>query len=158
MPSHIGPLAVILIATVTACTAGPTDPPPTWPVSPEPLAAADPRATQLISQDFRPARWALDPAFQRPGVAAETLYVLVWDQECSGGTSTTGRMSAPVIAYGDTTVTITIGVRPIEAAPGTALACPLPPGTPASLELAEPVGDRSLLDGGRTPPAPPSAP
>jgi hypothetical protein len=53
-------------------------------------------------------------------------------------------------------VTITIGVRPLEVAPGTLLNCGGPPGTPASVRLSEPLGDRTLLDGGRVPPAPPS--
>lgn len=156
MRRRAGPLGVLLVAIMTACAEGATQPPPTWPVSPEPLPTADPAATQLDS-DVRP-RWALDPAFPRPGPTAEILHVLVWDPQCSGGASTTGRMSAPVIAYDDRTVTMTIGVRPLEAPPGTAFGCPLPPGTPARLELAQPLGARSLLDGGTTPPAPPIAP
>jgi hypothetical protein len=52
------------------------------------------------------------------------------------------------------TVTVTIGVRPL----GGIQTCPLPPGTPAIVTLPEPLGNRALLDGGRVPPAPPSAP
>ncbi|HEY5434537.1 MAG TPA: hypothetical protein VIK13_04840 [Candidatus Limnocylindrales bacterium] len=61
-------------------------------------------------------------------------------------------MSAPVIAYTATAVTITIGVCPL----GGPQACPGPPGTPAIMRLAAPLGARTLLDGGRVPAAPPS--
>lgn len=72
----------------------------------------------------------------------------------SSGSPTTGRMSAPVVVMAAESVTITIGVRPL----GGVNTCPLPPGTPAILTLPEPLGKRTLLDGGRVPPAPPSPP
>jgi hypothetical protein len=156
--SHLrAPLLVAFVAllSVTACAGAPGStpalrpgPPAVWPVSPEPL----PSATSVLSAEFGPATWALDPAFPAPGPASTELDVLVWEQQCSSGSPTTGRMSAPVIAYGATTVTITIGVRPFEGAQ----ACPGPPGTPALVRLSEPLGTRSLLDGGRVPPAPPT--
>jgi hypothetical protein len=106
----------------------------------------------VLSADFGPATWALDPAFAKPGPASTELHMLVWETACSGGAPTTGRMSAPDIAYTPETVTITIGVRPL----GGMQTCPLGPGTPAMVRLAEPLGTRTLLDGGRVPAAPPS--
>ena len=47
-----------------------------------------------------------------------------------------------------TAVTITIGVRP----PTGLQTCPGIPGTPDLVRLAEPLGKRTLLDGGRVPP------
>ena len=106
----------------------------------------------VLSADYGPATWALDPAFPSPGPASTELHVLVWETTCSGGAPTTGRMSAPDIEYTPETVTITIGVRPL----GGIQTCPLGPGTPATVRLAEPLGLRTLLDGGRVPAAPAS--
>jgi hypothetical protein len=108
----------------------------------------------VLSADYGPASWALNPAFPAPGPGSTALEILVWEQACSSGAPVSGRMSAPVIDYGGSTVTITIGVRPLEGAQ----TCPLGPGTPASLLLAGPLGARTLLDGGTVPPRPPSPP
>ena len=86
------------------------------------------------------------------------LHILVWEQACSNGSPATGRISTPVVQYAATTVTITLGVRPLEVAPGTLLTCPGPPGTPATMNLAEPLGQRTLIDGGLLPPDPTSPP
>ncbi len=110
----------------------------------------------VLSPEFGPATWALDPQYPAPTETTTELHILVWEQACSSGSPTTGRMSAPVVEYASGSVTITIGVRPLQVQPGTLLACPLPPGTPTSLRLGEPLGARTLLDGGRVPPAPPS--
>jgi hypothetical protein len=101
-----------------------------------------------------PASWALNPAFPAPSADTTTLEILVWESDCSSGSLVTGRMSAPVIEYSASTVTITLGVRRLQGAQ----TCPLGPGTPGSLRLAEPLETRTLLDGGTVPQAPPSAP
>lgn len=106
----------------------------------------------VLAADFGPATWALDPAFGTPGPTATELHVLVWELACSGGTPATGRMSEPAIDYGTATVTITIGVRALSGAQ----TCPGIPGTPNLVRLSEPLGKRTLLDGGHVPPAPPS--
>ena len=108
----------------------------------------------VLSSEFGPATWALDPAFPSPTGATTQLHVLVWERACSSGSPTTGRMSAPVVAVSAESVTITIGVRPL----GGNQTCPMPPGTPTVLALPEPLGHRVLLDGGRVPPASPSPP
>ena len=107
----------------------------------------------VLSPEYGPASWALDPAFPSPAGDTTELHILVWDEACSSGSPASGRMSAPVIQYSSATVTITIGVRPLQPGPNT---CPMPPGTPASLRLSEPLGTRTLLDGGHVPAAPPS--
>ena len=120
-----------------------------WPTVAEVL----PPAASEIPAGFGPATWALDPAFPLPGPTASKLHVLVWERACSSGRPTSGRMSAPVIDDSATSVSITIGVRPMT---DNALhACPIPRGTPALIHLGEPLGDRTLLDG-RTgaPPSP----
>jgi hypothetical protein len=110
----------------------------------------------VLSAEFGPATWALDPSFAPPVAAATQLHILVWERTCSSGSPATGRISAPVVQYAATSVTITLGVRPLEASPGTGYTCQMPPGTPATMTLREPLGSRTLLDGGLVPPAPPS--
>jgi len=145
---------VLAVVGLGGCAASPatTNPLPTWPVSPEQL----PNPTSVLSPEFGPATWALDSAFPTPVADTSELRILVWERACSGGSPATGRISAPVVEYTSAAVTITIGVRPLQVDPGMLLTCPMPPGTPAILQLSEPLGRRTLLDGGRVPPAPPS--
>jgi hypothetical protein len=121
---------------------------------PSTMGDCDPHV--VLSSEFGPASWAINPAFPAPDADTVVLNILVWERACSGGSPATGRMSAPVVQYTPTTVTITIGVRPLEVAPGTLLNCGGPPGTPASVRLPEPPGHRTLLDGGHIPPVPPT--
>lgn len=108
----------------------------------------------VLSAEFGPATWALDPAFPSPTGKTTSLHILVYERACSSGTPTTGRMSVPVIRYDSTTVTITIGVRRLAGDNS----CQGIPGTPLLVRLTEPLGKRSLLDGGHAPPALPSPP
>ena len=110
------------------------------------------RLSVAIAPGYGPASWALDPAYPVPGPSATELHVLVWEQACSGGSPATGRIGPPVIDYGATTVTVTLGVRPL----GGVQTCPGPRGTPATIRLSEPLGSRMLLDGGQVPAATPS--
>jgi hypothetical protein len=105
-----------------------------------------------------PATWALDPAFPTPAADTTELHILVWERACSGGSLATGRISNPLVESTSADVTITVGVRPLPLASGQIMACPGPPGTPLVLRLSEPLGQRTLLDGGLVPPAPPSDP
>ena len=114
--------------------------------------AASPIASP--SPGFEPARWALDPAFPSPTAASTELHILVWERACASGSAATGRMSTPLIEYAAETVTITVGVRGL---PGVQ-ACPSNQATPLAVQLTEPLGDRTLLDGGRDPIGPPSPP
>jgi hypothetical protein len=154
----IAPIVAIalMLAGLAGCSAAPgaSSPVATWPVAtwPVPPELLPPGTSGALSAEFGPATWALDPAFDSPRPDATELHILVWELACSGGSPATGRMSAPVIAYAAATVTITIGVRPLDG-PQT---CPGPPGTLAIVQLAEPLGTRTLLDGGRVPAAPPS--
>jgi hypothetical protein len=108
----------------------------------------------VLLDGYGPASWALNPAFPAPTADTTTLEILVWEESCSSGSPVSGRMSAPVIEYGASSVTITLGVRPLQGMQ----TCPLGPGTPASLRLSESLGARTLLDGGTFPPAAPSPP
>lgn len=107
-----------------------------------------------LTLEYLPAQWALDPAYPAPDASATELHLLVWELACSGASPTTGRMSAPVVEYAEATVTITIGVRPLEGAQ----TCPLGQGTPAIVTLPQPLGTRTFLDGYRYPAVEPVAP
>ena len=143
---------VALSVLVSACDfgSGASTSLPTWPVQAEVL----PSATDRVSSEFGPATWALDPSFPAPGPAATSLHILVWEQACSSGRPATGRISPPAITTSATTVTVTLGVVPLDGAES----CQGPPGTPAVVSLPEPLGTRTLLDGGHQPAAPPAPP
>jgi hypothetical protein len=131
---------------------GPTatyPPVPTFPVPAELLSSP----IAALPSGFGAASWAVDGAFPPPEASTTELHLLVWERACSGGAPASGRISAPVVAFGPTTVTITVGVRPLDVPAGYAVTCPGPPGTPAILRLSEPLRSRDLLDGGCTPPA-----
>jgi hypothetical protein len=128
------------------------EPLPTWPVPPEVLAPV----ADAMPAGFGPATWGLDPAYPAPTPGSTELHLLVWERACSSGSPATGRMSAPVVMADRSRVIISIGVRQRRAGADTLETCPLPPGTPAIMRLAEPLGSRVLLDGGVDPPAAPS--
>lgn len=143
-------VSVLVAVTVLSGCGTTTDrPAATWPVSAEQLP---PAISSPMPSGFGPATWALDAAFAQPGPDATVLHVLVWEGACSGGSPATGRMSPPVVVATASTVTISIGVRDLTGMQ----TCPEPPGTPAVLTLPGPLGSRTLLDGGLTPPGPPT--
>src|SRR5262245_20858338 len=142
-------VALVVAAAVAGCSAASPATRPPWPVAPEVLPSA---TTGAPSSEYGKATRAIDSAYDKPGPATTALHILVWEIGCSGGSPTTGRMSAPFVAMDSSSVTITIGVRPLSGAQ----TCPGPRGTPALVNLPEPIGARTLLDGGTDPPAPPS--
>lgn len=100
--------------------------------------------------DAQVAAW--EPA---PGAdlspTSQRIDVLLMEFSCSGGTDAVGRVATPDIQYTADAVVVTLRVIP---RPGPQ-PCPGNPPTPFTLELAEPLGDRELLDGGVDPPGPP---
>jgi hypothetical protein len=142
-------LAVMAIFAFSGCAIAAIPSRPAWPVAPEVLPSA---TSGELSSEFGKGTWAIDPAFGSPGPTTSVLHVLVWEVGCSSDSPTTGRMSAPIVKVDSSTITITIGVRPKSGVQ----TCPGPQGTPAVVNLPEPLGERTLLDGGSNPPAPPS--
>src|SRR5258705_13468050 len=98
----------------------------------------------VLSAESGPATGAPVPSFPAPAATTTQLHILVWEQACSGGSPATGRISAPVVEYAATSVTITLGVRPLQLAPGTAVTFPGPPRPPPTMTPAEPPGPRTL--------------
>jgi hypothetical protein len=103
---------------------------------------------------FGPAFWALDPTFADPAPETTELHILVWERACNSGTLVVGRMSAPAITYGPTTVMVTMQVRGL----GGAQSCPLGPGTPLLVHLRLRTAPSSTADESRLAIAPSSTP
>jgi hypothetical protein len=106
-----------------------------------------------VLEESGAAHWVLNPAYRPPGHDATELHVLITERACASGQPAFGRLSPPVVAYTSDALTLTVGVRPV----GGGATCPSIPPTPATIILPEPLGARVLLDGGREPPAPPTA-
>jgi hypothetical protein len=96
----------------------------------------------------------LDPDAAAPGPDATTLHGLIVERACANGKPPTGRVRPPIVVYGETTVTITVTVSEI---PGGA-DCPGNPSVPITIELSQPLGGRTILDGSVFPPRDTSGP
>jgi hypothetical protein len=101
-----------------------------------------------------PAEWAFDLAQARPGPATQVFDALVMEMSCNSGEPADGRIVGPQIVSSAETVLVIFATRP---RPG-AQACPSNPPTRVRVDLGEPLGDRTLLDGGRLPPGDPAKP
>jgi hypothetical protein len=99
---------------------------------------------QAWAPDVGPATWRVDPA--SPVSASSTSFTAqVLEQSCASGRSPEGRIVEPRIQYGATQVIITFFVRP---APGNFQTCQGNPPGPFEVDLAQPLGGRTLMDGG----------
>lgn len=105
-----------------------------------------------LPEGIGPATWWLDPAAGPPGQEATELSAIIQEQSCASGQSPEGRVLAPAIVYGADAITITIAVRVIGGD------CQMTPEFPLTIQLAEPLGDRALLDGSVFPPRDASEP
>jgi len=93
------------------------------------------------------AAWRLASA---AGPDSTELDLWVNEQTCNSGKNAEGRIDDPVVVYGPDTVTIQVTTRPR----GGGQNCQSNPDTPYRLKLQEPLGNRTLLDGGYSPPIP----
>lgn len=96
----------------------------------------------------------LDPDAPAPGPDTTTLHGLIRERACANGKPPTGRVRPPVVVYDERTITITVTVSEI---PGGA-DCPGNPSVPITIELSQPLGDRTILDGSVFPPRETSGP
>ncbi|WP_454858982.1 hypothetical protein [Promicromonospora soli] len=85
---------------------------------------------------------ALDPD-NPPDPASSQVHVLVTETACAGGEPAYGRVTLERLAQLEDRVELVIGV---EAPPGDAQTCQGNPPTPFTVELEEPLGDRTLFD------------
>ena len=100
--------------------------------------------------DVGAATWTLPDGFA-VGAETTTFLALVTERDCASGMSSEGRILGPEVEYGERSVIVTFRVRPLSGAQ----ACPSNPATVVEVHLDEPLGNRTLLDGGREPPSEP---
>jgi hypothetical protein len=93
------------------------------------------------------ASFRVAPAEDLDATATE-IPVRVTERACNSGEDARGRIVVAAIDEGDDSVTVTFAIR-LRLGAQT---CPSNPETPFVLELPEPLGDRSLLDGSSIPP------
>ncbi|GAB4056842.1 hypothetical protein [Catellatospora paridis] len=83
-----------------------------------------------------------------PDPAATSIDILVSERGCSGGAPVTDRIQPPEVDYLPDRIVVVIRIARVDGLSR----CPDMPATPYRLELAEPVGDRPLVDGSHLPP------
>ena len=88
---------------------------------------------------------ALDSA-SPPSPDSQSLSLLVLDSNCGGATDMPERIEVVSVIETDDEVRVLLGVRPL---PGGTYTCEGFPPTPFSLELEQPLGDRSIIDASR---------
>jgi hypothetical protein len=133
--------AALLVASVTACS-GQSEAPSVEP----------PEATSSsIPETVFPANWLLDPAFAPPSATDTEVHVLVKERECASGQPPANRLQPPQIEASASEIVVTFFVESMLVTEIT-VTCPDNPSIPYLLNLGEPLGNRTLKDGG--PPSP----
>ena len=112
------------------------------------------KAAPVLPAGISMADFWLDPDAPAPGPDATTLHGIIVERACANGDPPTGRVRPPVVVYGEGTVTITVTV---SETPGGA-DCPGNPSVPITIELSQPLGERTILDGSVFPPRDTSGP
>ena len=87
--------------------------------------------------------WALDPAHEAPSADSTQVHLLLTERECVSGIEIGDRLVGPDIHYTSEEVRIGFAATP---PPGDAFNCQGNPSTPITVDLAEPLGERSLVD------------
>jgi hypothetical protein len=85
-----------------------------------------------------PARWWVAPGASL-GPTSREVPIVVDEVACASGRSAEGRIVVEVV-YGSDAIDIAVGVRPL----GGDQECPSNPDTPFTVELSEPLGDRTI--------------
>jgi hypothetical protein len=96
-----------------------------------------------------PGTWWLDPAAPPPTATATKVRALIESPMCASGRSPEGRIEPPTFDLTDAAVTISFEIRWPS---GAGQDCQGIPPFPITIDLPEPLGDRTLLDGSETPP------
>jgi hypothetical protein len=98
------------------------------------------------------ASWTFPPDAAPLRPDSTSFEALVNERACTGGQEMGARLRPPEIVYGPTTITVLFAVTPL---PGNH-DCPGNPSTRVTVELREPLGDRTLVDGAFFPPGDPA--
>ncbi len=94
------------------------------------------------TEDAEPAPWQPAPGADL-SPSSTAIDVLVREWACTGDATAEGRVVVDDVRYEADAVTVTLAIIPL----GGAHECPGHPDTPFTIELAEPLGNRALLDG-----------
>ncbi len=100
------------------------------------------------------ADWWVDPAAPPPTPQSTTIAIQLMERACAGGQPPNGRVLAPVVVYRPDAIVVTVAVASIPGASD----CESNPSVPLTIQLTEPLRDRTLLDGGTVPPHVPVSP
>lgn len=85
--------------------------------------------------------------------SSPTVTVTVYEDQCTSGRDPSAYLHHPLVVERDTSVVVYWTTTPYVPAPGTGVACPAV-AVPRQITLSRPLGDRTVLDGSRWPPAP----
>lgn len=91
----------------------------------------------------------LDPA-EPPSPSSTAVALLVTELSCNSGEDADGRIALATLRETDSSVEVVVTVEPRDGAHD----CQSNPATPFTVDLAEPLGDRPLLDASTLPPRP----
>ncbi len=111
------------------------------------LTSAGPCAQRLVDDDGLEA--ADVTLADTPTQGASTLEVLISERACASGRDADGRIEVELEETAEQ-VRLRVGVRPLRGGQD----CQGNPGTPFTVELAEPLGDREVVDSSVVPPRP----
>jgi hypothetical protein len=104
------------------------------------------------------ATWQLAPDVPFPNARSISFTALVSEAACTSGRTADDRVLPPAILTSQADVLVIFAVRPPPPSPNGLETCPGPPPTRFEVALPEPLGERTLLDGGVSPPADPHPP
>jgi hypothetical protein len=96
---------------------------------------------EVSSPGFGNAYWVLDPEID-PASSGTELHVLINERECASGEPPVGREILPVVLEEPDSITITVLVEPVSGGAD----CQSNPWHPITIDLTQPVVDRSLFD------------
>lgn len=96
---------------------------------------------EITAPGFGPAQTVLDPDIE-PDAESTTLHLWIQERECASGQAPTDRDVIPVVVELGDRVEITTLVEPVTGG----AECPGNPWFPVTVELDEPLGDRSVVD------------
>ncbi|MEX0710112.1 MAG: hypothetical protein WD116_02795 [Chloroflexota bacterium] len=91
-----------------------------------------------------PATWELDPGDPFPVPSDRSFAALVTERACASGREIEGLLLPPVIEYDPNEVIVSLYLEPLA---GGAQDCQGTAPTRFVIQLAEPLGDRRLVDG-----------
>lgn len=105
----------------------------------------------VYPEGMAPMHAVLDPAFPPPNADTTTIHLIVHEQACASGQLPGDRLLEPQVIETDTEVLLGFGA--VRVVGGAGCAGNLG-GTPLTIELASPLGERTIADGTYLPPRP----